>query len=146
MAEEKLKQLQELAEKSDSSQPSTSSSPSRACTKSSWQQISTLMVYTAAGVKANDKVRASFASWLSDCVDFKCRSSLHLSSIISVYAFVCTVLLWLRTGSSRPETVEQEEEEIEEVLMDYMQYLFICSLLYKSYVYSVFFPESVKIG
>lgn len=65
LAEEKLKQLQELAEKSvtekpDSSQPSTFSLSSKACTKSSWQQISTLMTYTAAGVKASDKVRASF--------------------------------------------------------------------------------------
>lgn len=61
LAEEKLKQLQELAEKSvtekpDSSQPSTSSLSSKACTKSSWQQISTLMTYTAAGVKASDKI------------------------------------------------------------------------------------------
>lgn len=58
LAEEKLKQLQELAEKSmterrNSTQPSSSS---KACLKSSWQQISNLMLYTAAGVKGSDKV------------------------------------------------------------------------------------------
>lgn len=57
MAEEKLKELQEFAAQSvsDKSNSSTSVS-SAACTKSSWQQISTLMVYTAAGVKASDKI------------------------------------------------------------------------------------------
>ncbi|KAM3615776.1 uncharacterized protein V6R79_007629 [Siganus canaliculatus] len=60
MAEEKLKQLQELAEKSvtetsKSTQPSSSSS-SKGCSKSSWQQIGDLMLYTAAGVKASDKI------------------------------------------------------------------------------------------
>ncbi|XP_056231072.1 bifunctional polynucleotide phosphatase/kinase [Seriola aureovittata] len=63
LAEEKLKQLQELAEKSttersNSTQPSSSSSPSssKACLKSSWQQIGNLMLYTAAGVRASDKI------------------------------------------------------------------------------------------
>lgn len=61
LAEEKLKQLQELAEKSltekrNGTQPSSSSSSSKACLKSSWQQISNLMLYTAAGVKGSDKV------------------------------------------------------------------------------------------
>lgn len=61
MAEERLKQLQELAEKSitqrsNTTQPSSSSSSSTGCLKSSWQQISNLMLYTAAGVKGSDKV------------------------------------------------------------------------------------------
>lgn len=63
LAEEKLKQLQELAEKSLSdrvshSQPSSSSSlsSSKGCLKSSWQQIGNLMYYTAAGVKGSNKV------------------------------------------------------------------------------------------
>ncbi|TDH15132.1 hypothetical protein EPR50_G00028430 [Perca flavescens] len=61
MAEERLKQLQELAEKSitqrsNSTQPSSSSSSSKGCLKSSWQQISNLMLYTAAGVKGSDKI------------------------------------------------------------------------------------------
>lgn len=85
LAEEKLKQLQELAEKSvtekpDSSQPSTSSLSSKACTKSSWQQISTLMIYTAAGVKGGDKVRASFR-----CV-FYCDIS--IVKIFPIYLFM----------------------------------------------------------
>lgn len=61
MAEEKLKQLQELAEKSvndksNSTQPSSSSSSSKGCLKSSWQQIGSLMIYTAAGVKGSDRI------------------------------------------------------------------------------------------
>lgn len=61
LAEEKLKQLQELAEKStkgrsSSTQPSSSSLSSKACLKSSWQQIGNLMLYTAAGVRGSDKV------------------------------------------------------------------------------------------
>lgn len=61
MAEEKLKQLQELAEKSmtgksNSAQPSSSSSSSKGCLKSSWQQISNLMLYTAAGVRGSEKI------------------------------------------------------------------------------------------
>ncbi|XP_053277998.1 bifunctional polynucleotide phosphatase/kinase isoform X2 [Pleuronectes platessa] len=63
LAEEKLKQLQELAEKSmtemsNSPHPSSSSSSSssKACLKSSWQQIGNLMLYTAAGVKGSDKI------------------------------------------------------------------------------------------
>ncbi|XP_076591204.1 bifunctional polynucleotide phosphatase/kinase [Chaetodon auriga] len=64
LAEEKLKQLQELAEKSKTersnrTQPSSSSSPSsssKGCLKSSWQQIGNLMLYTAAGVKGSDKI------------------------------------------------------------------------------------------
>ncbi|KAM9359157.1 bifunctional polynucleotide phosphatase/kinase [Symphorus nematophorus] len=61
LAEEKLRQLQELAEKSmtersNSTQPSSSSSSSKGCLKSSWQQIGNLMLYTAAGVKASDKI------------------------------------------------------------------------------------------
>lgn len=59
LAEEKLKQLQELAEKSvterrESSRPSSS----KACLKSSWEQIGNLMIYTAAGVRGSDKVGA----------------------------------------------------------------------------------------
>nr|XP_033487719.1 bifunctional polynucleotide phosphatase/kinase [Epinephelus lanceolatus] len=61
MAEEKLKQLQELAEKSmtgksNSAQPSSSSSSSKGCLKSSWQQIGNLMLYTAAGVRGSEKI------------------------------------------------------------------------------------------
>ncbi|XP_054650202.1 bifunctional polynucleotide phosphatase/kinase [Dunckerocampus dactyliophorus] len=59
--EEKLRQLQELAQKSEScdntTQPASSScSPSSACVKSVWQQIGNLMLYTAAGVRGSDKV------------------------------------------------------------------------------------------
>ncbi|CAN9511093.1 unnamed protein product [Ophioblennius macclurei] len=58
---EKLKQLQEFAEKSmaensTSSQSATSSSCVKACPKSSWQQIGNLLLYTAAGVKGSEKV------------------------------------------------------------------------------------------
>uniref|UniRef100_A0A673BGW7 Polynucleotide kinase 3'-phosphatase n=1 Tax=Sphaeramia orbicularis TaxID=375764 RepID=A0A673BGW7_9TELE len=63
LAEEKLKQLQELAEKSlsdrSNTQPSSaaaSSSSSVGCLKNSWQQIGNLMLYTAAGVKGSDKI------------------------------------------------------------------------------------------
>ncbi|XP_044057276.1 bifunctional polynucleotide phosphatase/kinase [Siniperca chuatsi] len=61
LAEEKLKQLQELAEKSmaersDSAQPSSSSLSSKGCLKSSWQQIGNLLLYTAVGVKGSDKI------------------------------------------------------------------------------------------
>ncbi|KAI3354547.1 hypothetical protein L3Q82_019055 [Scortum barcoo] len=62
LAEEKLKQLQELAEKSltersKSAQLSSSSSSSlKGCLKSSWQQIGNLLLYTAAGVKGSDKI------------------------------------------------------------------------------------------
>ncbi|XP_071351961.1 bifunctional polynucleotide phosphatase/kinase [Trachinotus anak] len=61
LAEEKLKQLQELAEKSmtersDNTQPSSSLSSSKACLKSSWQQIGNLLLYTAAGVRGSDKI------------------------------------------------------------------------------------------
>lgn len=64
LAEENLKHLQEFAEKSVSEeskgiQPSPSSSSMKACAKSSWQQIGSLMLYTAAGVKASDKVGAA---------------------------------------------------------------------------------------
>ncbi|XP_008296695.1 bifunctional polynucleotide phosphatase/kinase [Stegastes partitus] len=61
LAEEKLKHLQEFAEKSATGEsnsvgPSSSSLSSKACLKSSWQQTGNLMLYTAAGVKASDKV------------------------------------------------------------------------------------------
>ncbi|XP_031716668.1 bifunctional polynucleotide phosphatase/kinase [Anarrhichthys ocellatus] len=61
MAEEKLKQLQELAEKSmtersNSTRPSSSSSSVKECLKSSWQQIGSLMLYTAAGVRGSEKI------------------------------------------------------------------------------------------
>ncbi|TKS81367.1 Bifunctional polynucleotide phosphatase/kinase DNA 5'-kinase/3'-phosphatase [Collichthys lucidus] len=64
LAEEKLRQLQRMAEKStseqdNSTQPSSSISPpssSKGCLKSSWQQIGNLMLYTAAGVKGSDKI------------------------------------------------------------------------------------------
>ncbi|KAM6932889.1 bifunctional polynucleotide phosphatase/kinase-like [Xenentodon cancila] len=61
LTEEKLRHLQEFAEKSMAEeskglQSSPSSSSIKACTRSSWQQISNLMFYTAAGVKASDKI------------------------------------------------------------------------------------------
>uniref|UniRef100_A0A3Q3BGY2 Polynucleotide kinase 3'-phosphatase n=1 Tax=Kryptolebias marmoratus TaxID=37003 RepID=A0A3Q3BGY2_KRYMA len=61
LIEEKLKHLQELAEKSmtDESkdiQSSPSSSSAKECEKSSWQQTGNLMVYTAVGVKASGKI------------------------------------------------------------------------------------------
>ncbi|KAM4567163.1 bifunctional polynucleotide phosphatase/kinase isoform 2-T2 [Odontesthes bonariensis] len=61
LAEEKLRHLQEFAEKSLTEeskgiQSSTSSSLTKACTTSSWQHISNLMLYTAAGVKASNKI------------------------------------------------------------------------------------------
>ncbi|XP_047449392.1 bifunctional polynucleotide phosphatase/kinase [Mugil cephalus] len=61
LAEEKLRHLQDLAEKtvaakSDGVQSSSSSFSSAACLRSSWQQIGNLMLYTAAGVKGSDKV------------------------------------------------------------------------------------------
>ncbi|CAK6974958.1 bifunctional polynucleotide phosphatase/kinase isoform X1 [Scomber scombrus] len=60
LAEERLKQLQMFAEKStersNSTQPSASSLSSKACVKSSWQQFGNLMLYTAAGVRASDKI------------------------------------------------------------------------------------------
>jgi len=63
LAEEKLRHLQEFAEKSLSeeskgNQSSTSSCLTKACTMSSWQHISNLMLYTAAGVKSSNKVGA----------------------------------------------------------------------------------------
>ncbi|XP_027900878.1 bifunctional polynucleotide phosphatase/kinase isoform X1 [Xiphophorus couchianus] len=61
LSEEKLKELQEFAEKNmteekKDTQSSPSSSPAKACVKSSWQQTGTLMFYTAAGVKASKKI------------------------------------------------------------------------------------------
>ncbi|KAF7654164.1 hypothetical protein LDENG_00073250 [Lucifuga dentata] len=64
LAEEKLKQLQEMAEKAVTestnktqlSSSSLSSSSSEACPKSSWQQIDSLMFYNAAGIKGSDKI------------------------------------------------------------------------------------------
>ncbi|XP_058489988.1 bifunctional polynucleotide phosphatase/kinase [Solea solea] len=64
LAEEKLRQLQEFAEKSatmssNSLQPAQSSSSSsslKGCPKSSWQKKDTLMFYTGAGVRGSDKI------------------------------------------------------------------------------------------
>ncbi|KAM3842398.1 bifunctional polynucleotide phosphatase/kinase-like [Diretmus argenteus] len=58
LAEEKLKHLQEMAEKAVSTRPlsSLASSYSSACPKSNWQQIGNLMLYTAAGVEGSEKV------------------------------------------------------------------------------------------
>ncbi|XP_033833465.1 bifunctional polynucleotide phosphatase/kinase [Periophthalmus magnuspinnatus] len=55
MAEEALKELQKLAARS-MSDSSNSNRASEECAKSNWQQINNLMVYTAAGVKASDKI------------------------------------------------------------------------------------------
>ncbi|MEQ2296936.1 hypothetical protein AMECASPLE_029591, partial [Ameca splendens] len=61
LAEEKLKHLQEFAktnmtEEKKDTQSSLSSSPAKAWVTSSWQQTGNLMFYTAAGVKASDKI------------------------------------------------------------------------------------------
>ncbi|XP_077466907.1 bifunctional polynucleotide phosphatase/kinase [Stigmatopora argus] len=59
-AEEKLKQLQELAETTLNESSKKSSQPaftaSSACVKSVWEQIGNLMLYTAAGVRGSDKI------------------------------------------------------------------------------------------
>ncbi|XP_070685137.1 bifunctional polynucleotide phosphatase/kinase [Pempheris klunzingeri] len=60
LAEENLKQLQELAaksmtESSNRAHPSSSSS-SKGCLKSSWQHTGSLMIFTAAGVKGSEKI------------------------------------------------------------------------------------------
>ncbi|XP_061682454.1 bifunctional polynucleotide phosphatase/kinase [Syngnathoides biaculeatus] len=60
--EEKLKQLQELAETAMSqkynkrTKPPSSSSTSSPCIKSIWEQIGNLMLYTAVGVRGSDKI------------------------------------------------------------------------------------------
>lgn len=65
VAEEKLKRLQELAdrcttERKGSGCPSASSSlVQKGCPKSSWQQIGNLLIYTAAAVKGSGKVGPS---------------------------------------------------------------------------------------
>ncbi|XP_028275302.1 bifunctional polynucleotide phosphatase/kinase [Parambassis ranga] len=57
LAEERLKQLQQFAEKSMAETNSSGqSSSSNVCQKSSWQQIGNLLLYTAAGVKGSDKI------------------------------------------------------------------------------------------
>ncbi|KAM9732885.1 bifunctional polynucleotide phosphatase/kinase [Menidia menidia] len=61
LVEEKLQKLQEFArnalvEESKVIQPSSSPSLTKACTKSSWQQISNLMCHTSVGVKASNKI------------------------------------------------------------------------------------------
>uniref|UniRef100_A0A3P9LVP5 Polynucleotide kinase 3'-phosphatase n=1 Tax=Oryzias latipes TaxID=8090 RepID=A0A3P9LVP5_ORYLA len=60
LAEEKLQQLQEFAAKEskaiESSSSSSSSSSAQASVKSSWEQTGNLLVYTAAGVKASEKI------------------------------------------------------------------------------------------
>ncbi|XP_068601970.1 bifunctional polynucleotide phosphatase/kinase [Brachionichthys hirsutus] len=59
LAEEKLKQLRDLAQKAMDAQSSSSPSSfpsSEGCVKSSWQQMDNLLVYTAAGVKGSDKI------------------------------------------------------------------------------------------
>uniref|UniRef100_A0A8C7WSQ4 Polynucleotide kinase 3'-phosphatase n=1 Tax=Oryzias sinensis TaxID=183150 RepID=A0A8C7WSQ4_9TELE len=57
LAEEKLQHLQEFAAKeSKAIESSSSSSSAQACVKSSWEQTGNLLVYTAAGVKASEKI------------------------------------------------------------------------------------------
>ncbi|XP_056296598.1 bifunctional polynucleotide phosphatase/kinase [Pseudoliparis swirei] len=64
MAEEKLRQLREWSEKLSAERPSgaqpssssPSSSSSKECLKSSWQQVGSLMLYTAAGVRGSEKI------------------------------------------------------------------------------------------
>ncbi|XP_078785480.1 bifunctional polynucleotide phosphatase/kinase isoform X2 [Oryzias latipes] len=60
LAEEKLQQLQEFAAKESkamkSSSSSSSSSSVQASVKSSWEQTGNLLVYTAAGVTASEKI------------------------------------------------------------------------------------------
>ncbi|XP_057695043.1 bifunctional polynucleotide phosphatase/kinase [Corythoichthys intestinalis] len=59
-AEEKLRQLQDLAETAMSESCNKRSQPAStalsACVKSIWQQIGSLMLYTAAGVRGSDKI------------------------------------------------------------------------------------------
>jgi len=78
-AEEKLRQLQKMAEKAmvGSSVTGTpaSSSPSAPCLKSHWQQIGNLLLYTAAGVRGSEKVRRSLV--------LKCNAGLADQTIIS---------------------------------------------------------------
>lgn len=81
LAEEKLRQLQEMAEKAtagSSTQPSSSSaSSSSECLKSNWQQIGNLMLYTAAGVKGSNKVRTAECAMRMCSVHGTVRASLH---------------------------------------------------------------------
>lgn len=68
LAEEKLQQLQEFAAKESkaikSSSSSSSSSSVQASVKSSWEQTGNLLVYTAAGVTASEKVKIMTGSRL----------------------------------------------------------------------------------
>lgn len=57
LVEEKLRLLQRFAQDTGTPQsPSEASAPS-ACVNSQWQQIESLMLYTAAGVTGSSKVR-----------------------------------------------------------------------------------------
>lgn len=77
-AEEKLRQLQKMAEKAMVGRSVTgtpaSSSPSSPCLKSHWQQIGNLLLYTAAGVRGSEKVRS---------LVLKCNAGLADQTIIS---------------------------------------------------------------
>lgn len=87
LAEERLQQLQQFAEKSMAETSSSAQSSSlKACQKSSWQQIGNLLLYTAAGVKGSDKVGTVSNEHLmkvilmltADCVDLLNRRPLHV--------------------------------------------------------------------
>ena len=71
VAEEKLRQLQKMAEKATvgsstngslAASASTPSLSSSVCPKSHWQQVGNLLLYTAAGVRGSDKVRRNLKS------------------------------------------------------------------------------------
>ncbi|XP_072546823.1 bifunctional polynucleotide phosphatase/kinase isoform X2 [Salminus brasiliensis] len=58
LAEEKLRQLQKLAQKvtTEQSPSKSTTTASSACSRSHWQQIGNLMLYTAAGVTGSSKI------------------------------------------------------------------------------------------
>ncbi len=63
-AEEKLKQLQALAQKERDNKLNSPSvkatAPSSTCSQSHWQHIGSLLLFTAAGVPDSSKVRQTF--------------------------------------------------------------------------------------
>ena len=97
MVEEKLRQLQQMAERaivgsSAAGTPAASASPSSlsssACPKSHWQQIGNLLLYTAAGVRGSEKVRS---------LVLKDNSGLGDQTIVTISP--PTILVWFRVYS-----------------------------------------------
>ncbi|XP_066534133.1 bifunctional polynucleotide phosphatase/kinase [Hoplias malabaricus] len=56
LAEEKLRKLQEIAKKVTKNESKSTTTASSVCSQSHWQQISNLMIYTAAGVTGSSKI------------------------------------------------------------------------------------------